>query len=173
LSLQLAECGLKDRTHEYQEGVIVGQGYSTIVWIPEDQGSWAIPVLHERINSGESPILKAAEQIKQVCEQIANPVIAVLDREYGNATWVLAQAEIKAECLMRVRKNACFWTAPPEYSGRGRPRQHGQKMQLNAPETWMEVTQRWKLTIIHNWGKSEFSNGKTYISIVRLDIWSI
>jgi predicted NAD/FAD-binding protein len=24
---------LQDRTHEYQEGVIVGQGYSTIAWI--------------------------------------------------------------------------------------------------------------------------------------------
>jgi hypothetical protein len=130
---------LKDRTHEYQEGVIVGQGYSTIAWIPEAQGSWALPLLHERINSGEAPIPKAAEQLQQVCKQIANPVIAVLDREYGNATWVLAQAEIKAECLMRVRKNACFWTAPPAYSGRGRPRKHGQKMQLSAPETWMEA----------------------------------
>lgn len=129
---------LKDRTHEYQEGVIVGQGYSTIAWIPEEQGSWALPLLHERISSGESPIPKAAEQLKQVCKQIKNPVLAVLDREYGNATWVLAQAEIKADCLMRVRKNACFWSAPPAYSGRGRPRKHGQKMQLNDPETWIE-----------------------------------
>ena len=130
---------LKDRTHEYQAGIIVGQGYSTIAWIPEAQGSWALPLLHERMSSEESPIPKAAAQLKQVCEQIANPVIAVLDREYGNASWVLAQAEIKADCLIRVRKNACFWTAPPKYSGRGRPRKHGQKMQLNAPETWMEA----------------------------------
>ncbi len=26
---------LKERTHEYGEGVIIGQGYSTIAWIPE------------------------------------------------------------------------------------------------------------------------------------------
>ena len=38
---------LKDRTNEYHEGVIVGQGYSTIAWIPEEQGSWALPLLHE------------------------------------------------------------------------------------------------------------------------------
>ena len=63
---------LKDRTHEYQEGVIIGQGYSTIAWIPEEQGSWALPFLHERISSGESPIPKAAEQLKQVCKQITN-----------------------------------------------------------------------------------------------------
>ena len=130
---------LKDRTHEYQEGVILGQGYSTIAWIPEEQGSWALPLLHEPIGSGESPIPKAAEQLKQVCKQTTNPVLAVLDREYGNATWVLAQAEIKADSLMRLRRNACLWSAPPAYSGRGRPRKHGQKMSLNDPETWSEA----------------------------------
>ncbi|MCC3454799.1 hypothetical protein [Microcoleus sp. PH2017_08_TRC_O_A] len=76
---------LKDRTHEYQRGSIVGQGYSTIAWIPEAIGSWALPLLHERISSGSSPILQAASQ-----------------------SWVLAltQASIQADCLMRVRKNA-------------------------------------------------------------------
>lgn len=130
---------LKDRTHEYQRGVIVGQGYSTIAWIPEAQGSWALPLLHERISSGSSPILQAASQLKLVCEQSVNPVLAVLDREYGNANWVLAQADIQADCLMRVRKNACLWSEPPAYSGRGRPRKHGQKMSLNAPTTWLQV----------------------------------
>ena len=130
---------LKDRTHEYQAGVIVGQGYSTIAWIPEEQGSWALPLLHERISSGESPIPKAAEQLKQVCEQTTNPVLAVLDREYGNATWVLAIAEIQADSLMRLRRNACLWSAPPAYSGRGRPRKHGQKMSLSDPQTWADA----------------------------------
>ena len=55
---------LKDRTHEYQGGVIIGQGYSTIAWIPEAQGSWALPLLHERISSGSSPMLQAASQFK-------------------------------------------------------------------------------------------------------------
>lgn len=130
---------LKDRTHEYQRGVIIGQGYSTIAWIPEAQGSWALPLLHERISSGSSPILQAASQLKLVCEQSVNPVLAVLDREYGNANWVLAQADIQADCLMRVRKNACLWSAPPAYSGRGRPRKHGSKMRLNDPTTWLQV----------------------------------
>jgi len=63
---------LKDRTHEYQRGVTVGQGYSTIAWIPEAHGSWALPLLHERISSGSSPILQAASQLKLVCEQSVN-----------------------------------------------------------------------------------------------------
>ena len=28
---------LQDRTHEYHKGVIIGQGYSTIAWIPEEK----------------------------------------------------------------------------------------------------------------------------------------
>jgi hypothetical protein len=136
---------LKDRTYQYQAGVIVGQGYSTVAWIPEAQGSWALPLLHERISSAESPIQKAAIQLKQVCEQSQNPVLAVLDREYGNATWVLAQAAIPADCLMRMRRNACFWSAPPPYSGRGRPRKHGEKMKLNDPLTWFNVSESLEL----------------------------
>ena len=97
---------LQERTNEYQEGVIIGQGYSTIAWIPEAEGSWGLPLLHERISSWSSPIEKAASQLKLVCEQSINPVLAVLDAEYGNANWVLAQADIQADCLMRVRKNA-------------------------------------------------------------------
>ena len=85
----------------------MGQGYSTMAWIPEAHGSWALPLLHERISSGSSPILQAASQLKLVCEQSINPVLAVLDRrEYGNANWVLAIADIQADCLMRVRRNA-------------------------------------------------------------------
>jgi hypothetical protein len=66
---------LRERTHEYQaqgdgggKPVRVGQGYSTIAWIPEAQGSWALPFRHERITSWESPISKAVWQLKQVCK---------------------------------------------------------------------------------------------------------
>ncbi|WP_445301218.1 transposase [Microcoleus sp. Pol11C3] len=46
---------------------------------------------------------------------------------------------MQADCLMRVRGNACLWSAPPAYSGRGRPRKHGQKIKLNDPTTWLEA----------------------------------
>jgi hypothetical protein len=43
-----------------------GEGYSTIAWIPEAQGSWALPLRHERITSWESPIDKAVWQLTGV-----------------------------------------------------------------------------------------------------------
>ena len=47
---------LQERTYEHQpqpgigsQPVTVGQGYSTIAWVPEAEGSWALPLLHERV----------------------------------------------------------------------------------------------------------------------------
>lgn len=37
---------------------------------------------------------------------------------------------------MRLRSNLCLWRVPPAYSGRGRPRIHGDKFKLNDPQTW-------------------------------------
>jgi hypothetical protein len=49
---------LKERTYQHSgtsiagnKPVTVGQGYSTIAWIPEPEGSWALPLRHERITS--------------------------------------------------------------------------------------------------------------------------
>ena len=68
---------LQERTIEHSSVTIagnkpitIGQGYSTIAWIPEDSGSWALPLRHERITSWENPIEKAVWQLKQVCEHL-------------------------------------------------------------------------------------------------------
>jgi hypothetical protein len=64
---------LKDRTYEHGAKVIsgkpitVGQGYSTLAWIPQMSGSWALPLRHERITSFENPLRKAAFQLRQAC----------------------------------------------------------------------------------------------------------
>ena len=113
-----------------------GEGYSTIAWIPEDSGSWALPLRHERITGWESPIHKAVWQLRQVCKFLATRPISLWDSEYGCAPFVLKTANIPADKLMRLRSNLCLWQAPPPYSGRGRPRMHGNKFKLNDPDTW-------------------------------------
>ena len=47
---------LRDRTVEHQptpvpgnRPITLGHGYSSLVWVPEEKGSWALPLLHERI----------------------------------------------------------------------------------------------------------------------------
>ena len=134
---------LKDRGYHYQasskKGVSIGQGYSTIAWLPPEQGSWALPLRHERITSFETPISKAAEQLKQVSHQLQQKLLVVLDSEYGNGSWVNQTGELSVSRLMRIRSNCCLWSKPPAYSGRGRPRKHGAKFKVNDPTTWWEA----------------------------------
>ena len=141
---------LKDRTYEHQgktkNGIAIGQGYSTIAWLPEGESGWALPLRHERITSWESPIAKAAWQLKQVLKHCEQKVVVFLDREYGNAKWVLAIAECKVDCLMRIRSNACLYGIPPVYSGHGRPYKYGEKFKLADSETWTEPESCLELT---------------------------
>src|SRR5579883_1492666 len=48
---------LNDRTLSGGVGgaITVGHSYSTLAWIPEASGSWALPLRHERITSFETP----------------------------------------------------------------------------------------------------------------------
>lgn len=157
---------LKDRTMEHycnggipgNKPITSGQGYSTIAWIPEESGSWALPLRHERITSWESPISKAVWQLKQVCKFLASRPITLWDSEYGCAPFVLKTADINADKLMRLRSNLCLWSAPPPYSGRGRPRVHGNKFKLNDRQTWISPHQ----TINVNDSK---------LGLVRISIW--
>jgi hypothetical protein len=134
---------LKERTYEHQaqpmsgaKPVTVGQGYSTIAIIPETEGSWALPLLHERITSFENPIEKAAAQLKLVCQHLPTRPITLWDAEYGCASFVKQTADIAADKLMRLRSNRLLYGAPPPYKGIGRPRVHGDKFKLNDPTTW-------------------------------------
>jgi hypothetical protein len=139
---------LKDRTYEYQaqpmsgaKPVTVGQGYSTIAWVPEAEGSWALPLLHERITSFDNPIMKAAAQLKLVCQNLAQRPISLWDAEYGCASFVKQTADIAADKLIRLRSNRILYGAPPSYTGIGRPRSHGDKFKLNDATTWWTPNQ--------------------------------
>ena len=134
---------LKERTYEHQaqpmsgaKPVAIGQGYSTIAWVPEAEGSWALPLLHERITSFESPIEKAAAQLRLVCQNLPTRPLSLWDAEYGCASFVKKTADIAADKLMRLRSNRLLYGAPPSYTGIGRPRVHGDKFKLNDSTTW-------------------------------------
>lgn len=136
---------LRERTYEHQANpmsgakpVTLGQGYSTLAWIPEAQGSWALPLLHERITSAESPIEKACHQLRQVCQKLTKRPLSLWDAEYGCAPFLKQTADIACDKLIRLRSNRVLYGAPPAYSGTGRPRVHGDKFKLNDASTWWQ-----------------------------------
>ena len=140
---------LKGRTYEHQPAWApgskpgtLGQGYSSVVCVPERSGSWALPLLHERITSFESPLEKAASQLKRVCQAMSERPLSLWDAEYGCARFLQLTADVACDKLMRLRSNRVVYGPPPKYSGRGRPRKHGDKFKLNEPTTWWEPTQQ-------------------------------
>lgn len=164
---------LRDRTHQHSPqskgNVILGQGYSTLAWIPEKHGSWALPLRHELITSFESPLTKAAFQLRTICRGIRVRPVSVWDSEYSNITFLKLTANIRADKLIRLRPNRCLWTAPPPYSGKGRPRVHGQKFKLSQLETYpppdIELTledDQEGLVYLRRWFNLHFRNGKDY-----------
>ncbi|HEY9826511.1 MAG TPA: NF041680 family putative transposase [Stenomitos sp.] len=134
---------LQDRTYQHQpkpnglgKPVVVGQGYSTLAWIPEAQGSWALPFLHERISSFKTPIEKIAQQLRAVCAQINTTVLFLADGEYGCAPFLKSTADIECIKLLRLRPNRVLYRAPDPYPGYGRPCKHGDKFALKDPSSW-------------------------------------
>ena len=178
---------LKERTYEHQpqkhpgaKPVTVGQGYSTIVCLPQMQGTWALPLLHERITSFETPLEKAASQLKQVCEVLSERPISLWDSEYGCAPFIQMTADIPCDRLMRLRSNRVLYGPPPEYCGRGRPRKHGEKFKLHEPTTWWHPNEETDVVDdklghlrIRRWGELHFYKSADHpmelILVERLD----
>lgn len=136
---------LRDRTVEHQptqisgqKPITIGQGYSTLAWLPSEVAgsSWALPLLHERIASTETPISKVVGQLRQVTACLPARPLVLLDSEYGNATFVRESADLAADKMFRLRPNLCLYGPPPPYSGHGRPRLHGDKFKLSDATTW-------------------------------------
>ncbi len=129
---------LRERMFEHNHGAhpTVGHSYSTLAWIPEASGSWALPLRQERISSFETPSKRAAFQLQQVVRQLGVRPLAVYDRGYGNARFVNLTDGIEADLLLRLATNRVVYGPAPAYGGRGAPRKHGVKFKLNDPTTW-------------------------------------
>jgi len=108
--------------HHSSAGIGVGHSYSTLSWVPEAKGSWALPLRHERITSFETAMSKSAFQLQQVSRQLSVRPLAVYDRYYGNSQFLKQTDGIEADILLRLASNRCVYGAPPAYSGRGAPR---------------------------------------------------
>jgi hypothetical protein len=115
--------------------VTIGQGYSTLAVVPESQGSWALPLLHERI-TGQKPVGQGAQQLRQVCLRLSARPLSLWDSEYGCAAFLLATADIPADKLIRLRTNLCLEGPTKPYAGRGAHPKHGIKFNFKDPATW-------------------------------------
>lgn len=129
--------------------ITIGYDFSAVSWVPEGAGSWALPLLLERIHSDETPLQKGAEQLRRISEALQGRdvrLVSLWDSEYGCAPFVRATQDIAADKLFRLRPNLCLWGPPPPYPGRGRPAVHGPAFKLREPLTWGRPASKLELT---------------------------
>jgi hypothetical protein len=175
---------LRERTFEHQANpmsgakpVTLGQGYSTLAWVPEAQGSWSLPLLHERITSAHTPVETAAAQLRQVCQKLTTRPVSLWDAEYGCAPFLVKTADIACDKLMRLRSNRVLYGAPTAYSGIGRPRKHGAKFKLNDPASWWQPDEehqveheQWGQLRLQSWHGLHLRQAtKQVLSLIRVE----
>lgn len=175
---------MRERTYEHQANpmsgakpITLGQGYSTIAWIPEAQGSWALPFLHERITSAETPMEKAANQLRQVCQKLTTRPLSLWDAEYGCAPFLQKTSDIACDKLIRLRSNRILYGPPPAYSGKGRPRRHGNPFKLKDATTWWTPDEeisvedaKWGTLRLQMWHSLHLKQAATQVlSLIRVE----
>jgi len=131
---------------------------------------------HDRITSFETPLSRAAFQLRKVCQILKVRPVSTWDSEYGKASFVNQTADIPADKIMRLRPNRCLWGEPPPYAGRGCPRKHGEKFKLSDPSTWstpqdtlMFDDPTWGQVEIQRWEKMHFRySPKVLMEVLRI-----
>ncbi|HMD88894.1 MAG TPA: hypothetical protein VKF38_07005, partial [Anaerolineaceae bacterium] len=115
---------LRDRTLEHQptpvpgnRPITLGHGYSTLAWTPENKGSWALPLLHERIASQQTLFELGGTHLWSVQSQLPVRDISLWDAEYGYAPFLLTIVDIPTDKVIRLRPNLCLAGPPSPYQG--------------------------------------------------------
>ncbi len=113
--------------------------------MPDKEGSWFLPLLHERIKSDTTPSAKVAEQLKEVCPLLPERPLGLFDSEYGSGVFVKETEGIDCDLLFRIRPNRKLRLAPGPYKGRGPHPKHGATFRLSDPITWPAPDEEWEL----------------------------
>jgi hypothetical protein len=168
--LQPAAKTLPDRQYVYSptkmlnsRSIGIGQPYSVLAWAPERHSSWAPSLSVRRVSSEQTDVEVGVEQVKLLCRQRPEEMkkdlyLIVADAKYGNHRFLGPLREEPCGVLVRMRRDRVLYGEPGAYSGKGRPRVHGDRFAFKESETWGEPDQmvelkdgRWSTVRLRRW----------------------
>ncbi len=110
-----------------QHGLVPGWEYQWLVAVPEDRGSWVLPLdVTRRGPAAGTPTALAIAQLRRALRgrRAAPRPVVTFDSQYDPVQ--LARAALPADLLVRLTPKRRFYRAPLPYSGKGtRVRRHG------------------------------------------------
>jgi len=129
-----------------QDGVVPGWEYQWLVGVPEEQGSWVLPLdVTRRGPTAGSPTQIALGQLGAALRSRptgAPRPLVLLDSGYDPVQLACSEVAERVDFLIRLAKNRVFYQVPGSYQGRGAPRKHGAAFRLKNPATQTEPDQR-------------------------------
>jgi hypothetical protein len=162
--------------------VVVGHPYSVLAWAPERNTSWAPPLSIHRVPSEKTDVEVGVEQVKQLCRERQVEMhhffhLIVADGKYGNHSFLGPLKGEPCGILARMRCDRVLHKPPGEYSGRGRPRVHGERFAFKEPETWGEPQEtveledeKWGQVRLRRWdGLHARQDVKTVFSVLLVE----
>jgi hypothetical protein len=132
------------------DGIVVGHQYSLLGRVMFATGSWVGVVHCQRIATHQTPTAVGAAQIAQLKQHARWPRIITADSEYVTDE-ILDEADEQTRLLLRFKGNRKLFQAPPPKApgSKGRPAQHGPKLQLNRAETLRTPDQHYRVEQAH------------------------
>ena len=135
-------------------GIVIGHSYSVLAYCADyisdrnhpglpGQGSWTLPVSSRRVPTDSDAVTVGAEQVEQLCRLCRDKPglnVVVGDGRYGNHRFIgplVPEVDRGGLGLMaRLRSDRVLYRRPGPYSGRGRPRKHGEAFRFKDETTW-------------------------------------
>jgi hypothetical protein len=92
----------------------------------------------ERIGSDTNATAVGVRQVKRLLPLLPAAVVPVFvaDGAYGNRRFLRPLKDSPCGVLARLRKDRVLYREPGPYSGRGRPKKHGEPFAFKDPDTW-------------------------------------
>jgi len=137
--------------------IVIGHPYSVLAWVPQIGRSWAPPMSVRRIPSQQDAIQMGITQVQRLCkarwqEMMQFTHLIAADGKYGNHRFLGPLKHELCGIITRLRRDRVLYEEPGPYSGRGRPRVHGERFAFKEPDTWREPDEEAELEDEH-WGK--------------------
>lgn len=159
--------------------ITYGWQFSTLVVLPGQPSSWTYILDQKRIESKQTAVEVAVEQICAIVPQLGCRPILTSDRYYSCAPFLIGTKEVQADKLLRVKRNRVFYRRPPVPTGkRGAPRKHGERFKCcdasthgNPDETWQGEDEKGKSIQVSAWHQLHLRQARdievTLIRVVR------
>lgn len=169
-------------TRAIDGSTVIGHPYSVLAWVPDVHSSWAPPLSVRRIPSRHTATKVGVEQVKALCHHREGEMgetlhLIVGDGKYGNHHFLKALRDEPCGALVRLRRDRVLYGAPGPYSGRGRPRVHGDRFAFKEPDTWEAADadvelehEQWGRVRLRRWDdKHALQDGSTPFSVILVE----